>query len=42
VLYATTEHFLERIGLASLADLPPLSEHLPDASVLEDDDVRLD
>jgi segregation and condensation protein B len=42
VLYATTEHFLERLGLVSLDELPPLSEHLPDSSVLEDDDVRLD
>jgi segregation and condensation protein B len=42
VLYGTTEHFLERIGMASLDELPPLSEHLPDSSVLEDDDVHLD
>lgn len=36
-LYATTDTFLERLGLASLDELPPLSEHLPDASVLDDD-----
>jgi segregation and condensation protein B len=42
VFYSTTEHFLERLGLVSLDELPPLSEHLPDSSVLEDDDVHLD
>jgi segregation and condensation protein B len=42
VLYGTTEHFLERLGLASLDELPELSDHLPDSSVLENDDVHLD
>jgi segregation and condensation protein B len=37
ILYATTEHFLERLGLASVDDLPPLSEYLPDHTVLDDD-----
>jgi segregation and condensation protein B len=37
ILYATTEHFLERLGLASIDDLPPLSEYLPDHTVLDDD-----
>ena len=35
-LYRTTPHFLERLGIASLDDLPPLAEHLPDLSDLED------
>jgi segregation and condensation protein B len=35
-LYVTTSHFLERMGIASLADLPPLAEHLPDLADLED------
>lgn len=30
VLYRTTSYFLERMGLASLADLPPLAPYLPD------------
>jgi segregation and condensation protein B len=35
-LYVTTSHFLERMGISSLADLPPLAEHLPDLADLED------
>jgi segregation and condensation protein B len=35
-LYRTTAHFLERMGIASLDDLPPLAEHLPDLADLED------
>jgi segregation and condensation protein B len=35
-LYVTTGHFLERMGIASLEDLPPLAEHLPDLADLED------
>jgi segregation and condensation protein B len=35
-LYVTTSHFLERMGIASLTDLPPLAEHLPDLADLED------
>jgi segregation and condensation protein B len=34
-LYGTTTAFLERLGLDSLADLPPLAEFVPDASVVE-------
>ncbi len=30
VLYGTTGYFLERMGLASLDDLPPLAPYLPD------------
>lgn len=35
VLYGTTRTFLERLGLASLDDLPPLGDFVPDASVVE-------
>jgi segregation and condensation protein B len=35
-LYKTTSYFLERMGIASLDDLPPLAEHLPDLAELED------
>ena len=35
-LYRTTSYFLERMGIASLDDLPPLVEHLPDLADLED------
>jgi segregation and condensation protein B len=34
-VFATTSYFLERMGLRSLDDLPPLAPHLPDAEVLE-------
>jgi segregation and condensation protein B len=37
ILYATTEHFLERLGLASLEELPDISGYLPDHTVLDDD-----
>ena len=36
VLYGTTGFFLERMGLASLADLPPIEDHLPDLAVLDE------
>jgi segregation and condensation protein B len=32
VLYGTTVEFLERLGLASLADLPPMAPMLGDAA----------
>jgi segregation and condensation protein B len=31
VLYGTTHSFLERLGLSSLEDLPPLTDYLPEA-----------
>lgn len=37
VLFGTTPYFLERIGLASLADLPPLAPYLPDADEVASD-----
>ena len=36
ILYRTTSYFLERLGIASLDDLPPIAEHLPDLADLED------
>ena len=35
-LYVTTAYFLERMGITSLDELPPLAEHLPDLADLED------
>jgi len=35
VLYGTTATFLERLGLDSLTDLPPLGEFVPGADVVE-------
>jgi segregation and condensation protein B len=37
ILYSTTDHFLDRLGIASLDELPELSDYLPDHSVLDDD-----
>jgi len=34
-LLCTTNYFLERIGLASLDDLPPIAPRLPEAATLE-------
>jgi segregation and condensation protein B len=35
VLYGTTPTFLERLGLDTIDDLPPLGDFVPDASVVE-------
>lgn len=35
VLYGTTTLFLEKMGIASLADLPPLADHVPPAEIME-------
>ena len=35
VLFVTTDHFLERMGLDSLDDLPPLAPHLPEVADME-------
>lgn len=37
VLLGTTDHFLERLGLARLDDLPPIAPLLPDAAELEEE-----
>ena len=34
-IYGTTELFLEKLGVNSLADLPPLADHIPPATVVE-------
>jgi segregation and condensation protein B len=36
VFYGTTPQFLERLGLVSLEDLPPIAELLPPASVADE------
>ena len=43
-LYSTTELFLERIGLATLEDLPPLAPLLPDVDLIDEinDSVETD
>ena len=35
VLFATTSYFLERMGMRTLDDLPPLAPHLPEVDELE-------
>lgn len=35
LLYGTTEMMLEKLGINSLGDLPPLAEHVPPAEVVE-------
>ena len=35
VVFATTSYFLERMGLRSLDELPPLAPHLPGVEELE-------
>lgn len=34
-VYGTTELFLEKLGMASLADLPPLADHVPPADFVD-------
>lgn len=35
VLWGTTDLFLEKLGLASLSDMPPIASFVPDASIVE-------
>ncbi|HEY0521666.1 MAG TPA: SMC-Scp complex subunit ScpB [Ilumatobacteraceae bacterium] len=44
ILYGTTPSFLEKLGLNSLADLPPIAEFVPGADVVEalEHGLRLD
>jgi segregation and condensation protein B len=35
ILYGTTPAFLEKLGLQSLDDLPPIAEFIPGADVVE-------
>lgn len=39
IFYRTTSYFLERLGLQSLDDLPPLAEFLPDLTTIESEIV---
>jgi segregation and condensation protein B len=34
-LWGTTQLFLEKLGIASLADMPPIASFVPDASLVE-------
>jgi segregation and condensation protein B len=34
-MWGTTQLFLEKLGLASLADMPPIATFVPDASLVE-------
>lgn len=34
-VYGTTEMFLERLGMGSLTDLPPLADHVPPADFVD-------
>ncbi len=36
ILYRTTELFLDRLGLKSLNELPPVADYLPDIELLDD------
>lgn len=35
VLYGTTDLFLEKMGVNSVAELPPLADHVPSAEIVE-------
>ncbi|MDA2978379.1 MAG: SMC-Scp complex subunit ScpB [Actinomycetota bacterium] len=35
ILYGTTPLFLEKMGVASISDLPPLADHVPPAEIVE-------
>lgn len=37
ILYRTTSYFLERLGLTSLDDLPPLAPYLPEVAAVEEE-----
>lgn len=40
-LFRTTDYFMERMGLESIDQLPPLAPHLPDAGALEQELARM-
>lgn len=40
ILYGTTPYFLERIGLASIDEMPPLAPYLPELEALGEEDLR--
>jgi segregation and condensation protein B len=35
ILYAATPLFLEKMGIATVADLPPLADHVPPSQIME-------
>lgn len=35
-LYGTTPYFLQRLGLSTLDELPPLAPYLPDAAIIDE------
>jgi segregation and condensation protein B len=39
ILYRTTSYFMERLGLTSLDELPPLAPYLPDIEAIDVDSV---
>jgi segregation and condensation protein B len=39
-LFRTSSYFLERVGMTSLDELPPLAPHLPDVDEVDGDDGR--
>ena len=40
-LFTVSEEFVERLGLGSLDDLPPLGDFMPDAEAVEDMEAKL-
>lgn len=42
VLYATTEYFLQRLGITSLDELPPVADYLPDLADLDSPELTGD
>lgn len=42
VLYATTEYFLQRLGISSLDDLPPVADYLPDLADVDSPELAGD
>jgi len=41
VLFSVSEEFLEKMGLRSTADLPPLADFMPDTEAVEDMEANL-
>ena len=41
VLFSVSDEFLERMGLRSVDDLPPLTAFMPDAEAVEDMEAKL-
>ncbi len=41
VLFEVSPYFLERMGLNSVADLPPLADFMPDTETVEDMEMKL-